>query len=531
MPDNLSERQLQADSDPNNWLLYGRNYQGWRYSPLSQINKRNVKNLALAWSLDTGMHQAFEATPIVVDGTMYISTPWDHVLALDAVTGRQYWRYAYDMQAHPVLCCDANSRGVGIGRGKVILPTLDAHIVGLDSRTGKQLWDTKMADATAGYSCTLAPQIIGNKAIVGISGGEYGIRGFIDAYDIDTGKQLWRFYTIPGPGEPGHDTWGGDSWKTGGCPNWMTCTYDPKLNMIYAGIGNAGPDIDSAAHPGDNLYATSVVALDADTGKLQWHYQTVPHDVWDLDCTVCPVIDDITYQGRRVPVVMFAPKNGYFYVIDRRNGKVVYTLQVAHKVSWGKVSEDGKVTINQASIPQTGKGTTAWPGASGGKEWCNVAYHPGMKRIFIPIVEEPFSHKTIPQPYIPGQWYWGGASAILPNSYGHIVAVDVEKRRIAWDKRWEEPALCSLMVTEPGLVVTGTPLGKMIIMDADNGNDLFTMLAPSGWHGGPMSYAVKGKQYIGFPNGWGGPSQGLGAPMIRRVPNINTMMVFALPSS
>jgi len=531
LPTDLAQRQLAADSDPNNWLLYGRNYQAWRYSPLTQITKQNVCNLQVVWSMDTGMHQGFEATPIVVDGVMYFSTPWNHVLAVNAATGKQYWRYAYPIpdDEHPVLCCDAVNRGVGVGAGKVVSVSLNAHIFALDAQTGKRLWDTEMAPAKEAYSATLAPQVIGDKAIVGISGGEYGIRGFIDAYDINTGKRLWRFYTIPGPGEPGNDTWEGDSWKTGGCPNWMTCTYDPALNMIYAGIGNTGPDIDGQIRQGANLYATCVVALDANTGKLRWYYQTVPHDVWDLDCTVCPVIDDITIDGQRRQVVMFAPKNGYFYVLDRTNGKPIYALQVAHQVSWGTVTPDGVPHPNTDKYPVMGKGTIVAPGASGGKEWVNVAYDPQRKRMFIPLIEEPFSHTVLREPFRAGEWYWGGTSVQVPRGYGHIAAVDVEQRRIAWDKRTEFPHICSMLCTASGLVITGTPDQRLLVLDADNGNELWTYRAKSGWHSGPVSFAVGGKQYLAFANGWGGPSQGPAAPALDSVPNLNTMYVFALP--
>lgn len=531
LPGDLDQRQLNADKDPDNWLLYGRNYQAWRYSPLTQITRDNVGQLQTAWTLNTGMHEGFEATPIVVDGVMYFSTPWNHILAVDAATGKQHWRYAYRMTKHPVLCCDAVNRGVAVGAGKVVMATLDAHVVAVDAQTGSELWRTEMADAAQGYSATMAPQVIGNKVIAGISGGEYGIRGFIDAYDINTGKRLWRFYTVPAPGEPGNDTWQGDSWKTGGAPNWMTCTYDPAMNTLFAGIGNAAPDLDGNQRAGVNLYATCVVALDANTGALKWYYQTVPHDVWDLDCTVCPIIDDITIGGQTRQVVMFAPKNGYFYVIDRTNGKPIYALKVADNVTWGTVSEDGVPHPNEADYPKENTYTVAAPGASGGKEWCNAAYDPQRKRIFIPLVEAPFSHELIPQRYYPGEYYWAGASAKVAHTYGHITAVDVEKRQIAWDARTAYPHLCSISCTASGLVITGTPDQTMMILDADSGKQLWGRQAISGWHSGPAVYAVNGKQYIAFANGYGGGCAllGAGTPMLIRIPDINTMYVYALP--
>ncbi len=379
----------------------------------------------------------------------------------------------------------------------------------------------------------MAPQIIGNRAFIGISGGDFGVRGFVAAYDINTGKELWRFWTIPGPGEPGHETWEGDSWKTGGGPAWMTPTYDPETNTLFYGIGNPGPDLVGDNRTGDNLYTECTIALDADTGKLKWHYQTVPHDVWDLDNVVEPVLDDITYNGKRIKAVMWAGKNGFFYVLDRTNGKFQYAIQYAHKVNWGKVLPDGSVNLDRSKFPVKDTWTTVYPGAAGGKEWVPVAYNPKMKRMFIPAIENGHRHKVIQQEFHPGLVYWGGISAPVPNeAYGHITAVDVETGKIAWDTRTKFPVVCGVACTASGLVITGTPDQQMLILDADNGNILWSYKATSGFHGGPMVYAVKGKEYIGFPNGWGGWVAGfdiMGTPELEGVPFQNTMYAFALP--
>ncbi len=526
LPSDLASRQMNAEADGDNWLLYGRTYKSQRYSPLTQINKDNVNSLKLAWSLDTGLHNAFEASPIVVDGVMYFSTPWNNVLAVDAVTGKPFWRYAHKLQGtHPILCCDAPNRGVGIGAGKVVMATLDARLVALDSRTGKLVWDTRLADVGLGYSATLAPQVIGNKVIVGISGGEYGVRGFIDCYDINTGKQIWRWYTIPGPGEPGHDTWQGDSWKTGGCPNWMTCSYDPAMNAIFCGIGNAGPDINGDQRAGLNLYATCVVSLDLNTGKLKWYYQTVPHDVWDLDCTTSPIIDDLSIDGQQRKVVMFSAKNGYFYTLDRTNGKPVYALKVAHLVNWGTVSPDGVPKADPRLIP-TKDGTVVAPGNMGGKEWANEAYDPERKLCFIPLTEMPVKHTKVDQQFIAGEFYWGGFSE-PQSSYGHVTAVDVTGKKVQWETRTSLPLICSITCTASGLVITGGHDRKMMILDSDSGKELYTFYGTSGWHGNPVVYAVNGKEYICFPNGWGGPPTG--AAQASGIPTDNTVYVFTLP--
>ncbi len=532
LPSNLSQMQLTPEKHPGDWVLYGNNYGAWRHSSLTDINKSNLSRLHLAWSLDTGLHSAFEASPIVVNGVMYLTTPWNQVLAVDAASGKQLWRYVYPVPEKLALCCDAVNRGAGVGAGKVVFTTVDAHLLALDAATGKAVWDVKMADPDQGYSATVAPQIIGDKAIIGISGGDYGIRGFIDAYDISTGKHLWRFWTIPGPGEPGHDTWEGESWKTGGGPVWMAPTYDPATNTLYAGVGNPGPDLYGDNRKGDNLYTDCIVALDANTGKLKWHYQTVPHDVWDLDSVLEPVLADITVDGRPVKAVMFASKNGYFYVLDRVNGKFVYALQYTHQLNWGKVMPDGSVQIDKSKYPVRDKFVEVYPGAAGGKEWCPVSYDPKRKLMFVPVVENGMRHKVILQQHRDGFLYWGGASLpIAGKAYGHVSAIDVENKKIAWSTRTEFPMLSGITSTASGLVIAGTPDRKMLILDADSGKILWQYIADSGFHSAPVVYAINGKQYIGFANGWGGWVTGydiMGTPKLQDVPKKNTMYVFTL---
>jgi alcohol dehydrogenase (cytochrome c) len=536
LPKDLSDRQFNAGTEGDNgrdWLLYGRNYKGWRYSPLKQINKRNARDLQVAWSIQTGLHDAFESSPIVVDGVMYFTTPWNHVYAVYAATGKILWHYVHYLGEHLPLCCGAVNRGVAVGGGKVLFVTLDAHLVALDAQTGKPVWTTRMAETREGYSATLAPQVVRDKVIVGISGGDFGVRGFMDAYDIQSGKRIWRFWTIPGPGEPGHDTWEGESWKTGGGPVWMTPTYDKDTNTIYAGVGNPGPDLDGSSRGGDNLYTECTIAVDADTGRLKWHFQTIPHDVWDLDNVVEPVIDDITVEGKRRQAVMFASKNGYFYVLDRTNGEFIYAIPFAHRIDWGKVGPDGKAILDKSKYPVKDKWTVVYPGAAGGKEWCPVAYDPLMKRVFIPVIENGHRHKVIEQEFKPGLLYWGGVSAPVPNeAYGHVTAIDVEKKSIAWDKRTIYPMVCGISCTASGLVITGTPDQMMLILDAEDGKELWSFKAPSGWHSAPVIYEVSGKEYIAFANGWGGWVAGfdlMGTPGLEGLPKDNVMYAFSLP--
>lgn len=534
LPDNIADIQNDTEATGENWPLYGGNHKSWRYSALDQIKPDNVANLRVAWTLETGTHDAFECSPIVVNGVMYITTPWNHVFAVDAANGKTYWHFVWPLPESLPLCCGAVNRGCAVGDGRVYLATLDCHLIAIDARTGKLAWDTQVDDYTRGYSLTVAPQIAGEKVIVGASGGDYGVRGFIDAYNAADGKRIWRFYTIPGPGEPGHESWQADSWKTGGGPSWMAASYDSESNTIYAGIGNPGPDLQGQNRTGDNLYTECTVALDADTGNIKWHYQCVPHDLWDLDNVSEQVLDTITLDGKQRKVVMWACKNGYFYVVDAANGEFIYALQFVHKLNWGKVLDNGSVELDQSKFPAKDKWVTVYPGAAGGKEWCPVAYDPKRKRIFVPVVENGHRHKVIRQEFKPGLLYWGGISSPVPGeAYGHVAAIDVENRKIAWDVRTKQPVVSGIACTASGLVITGTPDQKMLVLNADDGKILHTFKAVSGWHSAPVTYAVGGTQFIAFANGWGGWVAGyddVGTPDLRDLPPLNTLYVFSLPT-
>ncbi len=535
LPNDLEKTQGNLGGTAANWPHYGGNYAAWRYSTLTQIDRTNVKDLEVLWSVDTGMHDAFECSPIVLNGIMYVTTPWNNVMAMDAGTGKILWRYAQNLPKSLPLCCGAVNRGAAVGRGKVFFTTLDARIVALDAQTGKLAWETVTGDYKQGYSQTVAPMIVGNKIIVGSSGGDYGISGFIDAYDADTGKQVWRFNTIPQPGQPGHDSWAGDSWKIGGGPSWMPVTYDPPTNTLFAGIGNPAPDLNGENRAGDNLYTECTVALDAGNGKLKWHFQLIPHDVWDLDNVTEQIIDNITVDGKPVEAVMCAGKNGFVYVWDRTNGKCLYASQYVDKVNWGTVDPDGTPHPDKAMFPVSDRWTKIWPGASGGKEWCPVAYDPQRKLLFIPTIELPHYHRVIADRHRPGLLDWGGASIpAFGEGYGHLVAFDVQKKKIAWNSRTDYPVVCGVCCTASGLVITGTPDQKMLIFDADNGQVLKTFQAPSGWHSAPVVYEVGGNEVIGFANGWGGWVTGFadtGTPKLRTMDPTNTMFAFALPAS
>ena len=341
--------------DGASWLTFGGRYDNHRHSPLTQITPDNVGRLAPQWTFQTDISGSrFETTPLLRDNVLYVTGPLSLAWAIDARTGREIWRYRRELPPTGTLtaCCGLVNKGFGVLGDRLFMTTLDAHLIALDMKTGGVVWDTTLEDYRKGYASTIAPLVVKDKVIVGVAGGEFGIRGFIDAYDAKTGKQAWRFYTIPGPGEPGHDTWAGDSWQRGGASVWVTGAYDPDLNLLYYGIGNPGPDYHSDSRKGDNLYSGSIVALDADTGKLRWHYQFTPHDLHDWDATEVPVLADLTIAGQPRKVVMFANRNGFYYTLDRTNGKVIVAKPYV-VTTWAKEVDSNGRPVRASSAHAT----------------------------------------------------------------------------------------------------------------------------------------------------------------------------------
>src|ERR671935_900971 len=336
-------------NEPTRWLIYGGDYGSQRHSPLTQITPQNVDRLTPQWVFQTDTLGKFEAAPLISDGVVYVTGPEDTGWAIDARTGRQIWRYRRDLVSGVIACCGRVNRGFGILGDRLFKTTLDAHVVAISTKSGAVLWDASMENYKNGYSGTTAPLVVKDKVIVGIAGAEYGVRGFVDAYDVQSGTRVWRFYTTAGPEDPGHRTWRGldaKAWEHGGGSTWTTGSYDPELNLVYWGTGNAGPDYYGNEREGDNLYTASIVALDADTGKLRWHYQFTPHDVWDWDSTQVPVLADLTLGGQPRKVVMFANRNGFFYVLDRSSGRLIRAKPFI-ETSWAKeIREDGRPMVS-----------------------------------------------------------------------------------------------------------------------------------------------------------------------------------------
>jgi alcohol dehydrogenase (cytochrome c) len=515
-----SDRLVRAAAEPANWLTYSGTYSGQRYSALTQINASNVKNLEFKWMLQNQVFGSWESSPLVVDGIMYLTQRPNDVLAVDARTGRIFWVYRYVVPADYKICCGANNRGLAIHGHTLFMGTLDAHLVALDARNGRVLWNTNVAEKSHGYSLSLAPLVVKDKVIVGVGGGEYGIRGFIAAYDVTTGKEVWRFYTIPAPGEPGSETWGGDSWKTGGGSIWVTGTYDPSLNLTYWGVGNPGPDFNPGQRPGDNLYTDAVVALDADTGTLRWHFQFTPNDAYDWDAIQVPVLVDTTWRGAPAKLLMAANRNGFFYVLDRVTGKFLLGKPFV-KVNWASGLDEKGRPIPTPRPP----GEPTFPGQQGGTNWWSPSYSPRTGLFYVGAWEDVSGVFTSqPATYKPGAGFMGGnfratrptpESAVSPNigrppintwtdamSHGALIAIDPA----TGDRKWTFPMYdlteSGVMTTASDLVFTGGRDGFLLALDARTGELLWKVnLSSAQMRSAPITYMVDGRQYLSYISG------------------------------
>lgn len=529
------ERILNArEREPQNWLTYYGAYDGKRYSPLDQINTENVERLRPVWVFQAGASglyagpstYSFEATPLVVDGVMYVSG-WDGwVWALDAKTGQELWRYKHAIPFDVSLCCGNVNRGVAVAQGKVFVATLNAHVLALDAETGKLVWDTVHGDVRAGESATVAPLVVKNMVIVGSSGGEFGVRGHLDAYDIETGERIWRCYTVPKPGEPGSDTWPaeGEAWARGGGNCWVTGTYDPELNLLYWGTGNPAPDFDGEVRPGDNLYTDSCIAVNPDNGEIQWHYQFTPHDVWDYDSNMEMILFEL--GGRKL--LGHFDKNGYFFVLDRTNGELVRVAPFVDRVTWGEISSDGKVTP-KVYPEKEGEEVHFWPGPAGGKEWTHAAYSPRTQLFYAPVQEVGAKVARRRREFKEGIPYWGAAVTVdSEDMYGYVGAFDPANGKEAWRWRNEVPMCASVLATGGDLVFAGEPTGEFNALDARTGELLWQFQCGSGHHSSPITYSVDGRQYVAVPVGWGAWTEGF-LPSMLGAPHGDALFVFALP--
>ena len=496
---------VKAQEQPRNWLNYHGGYSGQRHSGLTEITPENVKNLRLKWAFQERMSEKFETTPLALDGVLYITVPPGDVYALDAETGARLWRYSRNLPPKLIACCGLVNRGLGMLGDRLFMATLDAYTIALDRKTGRLLWESKMIDYSQGYSGTLAPLVVKDKVMTGTAGGEYGIRGFIDAYDVETGERSWRFYTIPGPGEFGHDTWAGDSWRRGGASIWITPSYDPELNLVYWGVGNPGPDWNGDVRLGDNLFSDSVVALDADTGERKWHFQFTPHDVHDWDATQVMVLFDSEYKGEERKLLVTFNRNGFSYLLDRESGEFLRADEYV-KQDWAiGIDEEGRPIRRPGKLP-TAEGNEVYPRVAGGTNWMSPTFSPQTNLIYVTCGEGSSIYVKGPSEYRPGTRYWGSMFLNEETSRdwtGAVRAFDPLTGKKVWEHPLFRPTLAGLVSTAGGLVFAGTSDGFFKALDAASGEELWRINLGAQIIASPISFGSKGRQHVAVAAGGG----------------------------
>ena len=554
-------RMLHADQDLGNWMSHGRTYNEQRFSPLKQINDGNIGQLGLAWYIDLEVRRGQEATPIVVDGVMYFSTAWSKVFAVKAATGEKLW--SYDPKVPPEwavnACCDVVNRGVAVWRGKVFVGTLDGRLVALDAVTGKPVWETLTIDPQFRYTITGAPRVVKNKVLIGNGGAELGVRGYVSAFDADTGKMVWRFYTVPGDPsksfespilEKAAKTWTGEWWKLGGGGTvWDTIVYDSELDLLYIGVGNGVPWDQRARSPqgGDNLFTSSIVTLKPDTGEYVWHYQETPADVWDFDSAEHIILANLTIGGFPRKVLLHAPKNGFFYVLDRATGAVI-SAKPYTAVSWATAIDlkTGRPIENvNARYKEGGKGIPLAPGPLGGHSWHSMSYSPMTGLVYIPVQDAGFFYKS-DEHYQQKELAFNTGTdfvaagmpqkpeikkSIMDSIKGHLSAWDPVQQKEVWRVDRTSPVNGGLLSTAGNLVFEGTAQGNLEAYRADKGERLWSADAQSGVVAAPISYTVNGEQYVAVVAGWGGVfplATGEIALKSGRVQNVSRLLAFKL---
>lgn len=496
------ERIVNALKEPQSWLTYWGDYTAARHRDLNQINTANAKDLRVEWIYQTGVRGAFQTVPLVVDGVMYITAGEGYAMALDPKSGRELWRFKYSTSPGVKLCCGTVNRGLAMLGGRLFMTTPDAHVLALDARNGKVLWDIPMADPKEGYGGTVAPLVIKDKVITGVSGGEFGIRGFVDAYDAATGKRSWRFYTVPATGEPGGDTWMADSWKRGGGATWLTGTYDPQLNLLYWPVGNPGPDLYGKDRLGDNLYTASIVALDPDSGKLKWHFQFTPHDTHDWDANETPMLVDLPWQGKPRKLMLHANRNGFYYVLDRTNGEFLTGRAFARQTCAKGLDKKGRPIVNENSEPSP-EGNRQCPGLAGATNWMAPSYNPQTGLFYLQVREQCDVYFSSAPAYIEGKPYWGSVfrGVTEEREWGLLKAMNPITGETKWEFRLAKAPWAGTMSTSGGLVFAGDEDGYFMAFDAANGKLLWKLNTGNRLVTSPITYMLDGRQYMTMPSG------------------------------
>ncbi len=520
---------------PGDVLTYGMGYNNQRYSPLKQINTKNVNKLQPLWAYSLNNPQGQESQPIVHDGVMYVTTH-NTTVALNPLTGKQLWKHEIELpqDVFKMACCGILNRGAAILDGKIFRTTLDAHVMALDAKTGKQLWKVKAADYQEGQAMTAAPLIANGVLMTGIAGGEYGTRGFVDGWDPATGKKLWRFYTTAAGNEKGADTWPGDTAMKGGAPTWLTGAYDPELDLVYWGTGNGGP-WNAEARKGDNLYIASVVAFRPKTGEIVWHYQFTPNDPYDYDATEVGMLVDMKIEGKTRKVLAQANRNGFFYVLDRANGKLLAANPYV-KVNWADkidMATGRPVESEVTKRIRAGGDEEVFPSVLGGKNWTPMSWNPATGLAYANTLNISWPYQFAKPEYKKGEWYLGvnfrGVTMPKDAPHGYLSAIDPMTGKSKWQMAWPgQPSMAGTLSTGGGLVFTGAATGEFIAVDANNGKKLWQFQTSSGIIGLPVTWEHKGKQYVTVLSGAGGVWALLGDERMANVPAGGSVWTFAL---
>jgi alcohol dehydrogenase (cytochrome c) len=497
------ERIVEAAEAPEDWLTYSGNLAAHRYSPLDQINTENVNDLRVKWVFQMNTQAPVETTPIVVDGIMYVTQPPSTVIAIDAKTGNLLWEHNPKVPDDVLfLGFPPVNRGVAVVDDMVYVGSLDAHLIALDAKSGTQRWKVKVAENRTGHAITVAPLIVKDKVIIGISGGEAGIRGFLDAYDTKTGQLSWRLYTIPEKGKFGNDTWSGDSWKTGGAPTWLTGSYDPHLNLVCWGTGNPAPDWNGDSRAGDNLYSCSVLAINPDNGELAWHFQFTPHDVHDWDANQIPVLVDAVIDERIRKLLIMANRNAFYYVLDRETGEYLLSKPYAKQTWANNIDENGRPVVLPNTEP-TEEGNLVFPSLQGATNWFSPSFSERTGYFYVPVREMGAYYFKTDVDYEPGKYFLGGGEQTLDGDQakGYIKALSVETGEEQWAFDLHSPPWAGVMATGGGLVFGGTNEGNFFALNDKTGDRIWDFQTGGPIRTNPMAFMVNGEQCVAISGG------------------------------
>ena len=505
-PDML--RQTGAKTDE--WLLYGGDYRNTRHSPVKSLNPETVGKLQMAWAFPTGTLGQFAVSPVLYDGVLYVTSPYNRLFALDPKTGTPLWRYDHKQPADLRLCCGPANRGVAISGDNVYMGTLDAKLIAFDRRTGEIVWQTEVVSYKDGFSITSAPLAVGDLLYMGVAGGEFGVRGFLDAYDAKTGKRVWRLNTVPDENDPAVKTWEGNSWKTGGAPTWNTGTYDPESDTLFWAVGNPSPDWNGDLRDGDNLYSNSVLAIEPKTGKMKGYFQFTPHDVWDYDGNTHFFLIDIPYQGRTLKALVQPNRNGFYYILDRESGKYLQATQYVDQLNWAKgIDSNGRPIVDPTKVPTEnpqGPQDRICPSNLGGLNGAfTPAYDPSTNLVFVPMMESCQLYKKGIVAFVKGIPFMGGLpvpyDGMNGKSYGNFKAIDASTGKIVWTYRDPKPMWGGTLATAGGVAFTSNVGGDALAFESKTGRELWRFRMGGAGRSQPIAFELDGEPYVVFGSG------------------------------